>query len=121
MFDQYKILKKIEYFFLWHSRKSSGDLEDGCHAQYTDVQQQVEGASHLFIFRLYSRGQEEANSIHCGTQTLGEGVRSWTKEPVVQYDMYQNFPEYFVELNSKFKDLLEDKEDGVKQIINTLR
>ena len=36
---------------------------------------------------------------------------------MVQYNAYQNSPEYFVELDSKFKDSLTDKEDGVEQII----
>ena len=48
------------------------------------------------------------------------GVKQKNQANVVKYYAYQNSPEYFVKLNSKFKDLLADKEDGVKQIIKYL-
>ena len=46
------------------------------------------------------------------------GVEQKNQPNLVQYDVYQNSPDYFVELNSKFEDSLADKEDGVEQITN---
>lgn len=48
------------------------------------------------------------------------GVESKNQANVVQYSAYQNSPEYFLELDSKFKDSLADKIDGVQQIIKYL-
>ena len=39
---------------------------------------------------------------------------------VVKYNTYQNSQEYFEELDSKFENWLEDKEDGVEQIMKYL-
>ena len=48
------------------------------------------------------------------------GVEQKNQANVVQYHVYQNSPEYFVELTSKFEDSLADKEDVVEQVIKYL-
>ena len=46
------------------------------------------------------------------------GVEAKNQGNVVKYNAYQNSPEYFEELDSKFGETLADKEDEVDQIIN---
>ena len=48
------------------------------------------------------------------------GVEAKNQANVVKYNAYQNSPEYFEELDSKFGETLADKEDGVDQIIKYL-
>ena len=48
------------------------------------------------------------------------GIELKNQESVLKYNAYQNSPENFEELDSKFEDLLTDKEDGVEQIIKYL-
>ena len=48
------------------------------------------------------------------------GVEAKNQGNVVKYNAYQNPPEYFEELDSKFGETLADKEDGVDQIIKYL-
>ena len=48
------------------------------------------------------------------------GVEQKNQVNVVKYNAYQNSPEFFEELDSKFADSLSDKEDGVEQIIKYL-
>ena len=48
------------------------------------------------------------------------GVEAKNQANVVKYKTYQNSQEYFEDLDSKFGDTLEDKEDGVEQIIKYL-
>ena len=48
------------------------------------------------------------------------GVEAKNQGNVVKYNAYQNPPEYFEELDSKFGETLADKEDEVDQIIKYL-
>ena len=48
------------------------------------------------------------------------GVELKNQANVVKYNTYQSSPEYFEELDSKFKDSLNEKEDRVEQMIKYL-
>ena len=48
------------------------------------------------------------------------GIELKNQASTVKYNAYQNSPEYFEELDSKFEDSLADKEDRVEQIIKYL-
>ena len=50
----------------------------------------------------------------------GTGFNQKNQASVVKYNAYQNSTEYFEKLDSKFEDLLADKEDGVEQKIKYL-